>query len=73
MSAGNDVVRNALSMARRDANSGRLHGIGDDPFSRGMYVGKVIVAEHWLNADPLLTMAARNEIQFLRSYSERKP
>lgn len=73
MSAGNDVVRSALGMARSDANMGRLHGIGDNPFSRGMYVGKVIVAECWLNADPLLTMAALNEIRFLRSYSERKP
>jgi len=70
---GDRIVLGALGMARSDANRGRLHGIGDDPFSRGMYVGKVIVAECWLNANPLLTMAAHNEIHFLRSYSERKP
>lgn len=70
MSAGNDVVRIALGMARSDANRGRLHGIGDNPFSRGMYVGKVIVAECWLNADPLLVMAAKNEMHFLRTYTE---
>lgn len=70
MSAGNDVVRCALSMARRDANSGRLHGYGDNEFVRGMYVGQVIVADCWLNADPLLVMAAKNEMHFLRTYTE---
>lgn len=70
MSAGNDVVRNALSMARRDANSGRLHGYGDDAFARGMYIGQVIIADNWLNADRLLVMAAKNEIHFLRTYTE---
>jgi len=73
MRAGSDVVRGALSMARRDANRNRLAGYGDDEFARGMYVGQIIVAEHLLNADPLLTMAAHNEIHFLSSYSERKP
>lgn len=70
MSAGNDVVRGALSMARRGANSGRLHGYGDDEFARGMYLGQVIVADCWLNADPLLVMAAKNEMHFLRTYTE---
>jgi len=70
MSAGNDVVRNALSMARRDANSGRLHGYSYDAFARGMYVGQVIVADCWLDADRLLVMAAKNEMRFLRTYSE---
>ena len=70
MSAGNDVVRGALSMARRDANSGRLNGYGDNAFARGMYVGQVIVADHWLNADRLLVLAAKNEIHFLRTYTE---
>lgn len=70
MSAGNDVVRHALSMARRDANSGRLHGYGDNAFARGMYVGQVIVADCWLDADRLLVMAAKNEIHFLRTYTE---
>ncbi len=70
MSAGNDVVRNALSMARRDADHARLHGYGDNAFARGMYVGQVIVAECWLNADRLLVMAAKNEINFLRTYTE---
>lgn len=70
MSAGNDVVRGALSMARRDANKGRLRGYGDDEFARGMYVGQVIVADCWLHADPLLVMAAKNEMHFLRTYTE---
>lgn len=70
MSAGNDVVRGALSMARCDANSGRLHGYGDNAFARGMCVGQVIVADCWLNADRLLVMAAKNEIHFLRTYTE---
>lgn len=68
MSAGNDVVRNALSMARRDANRGRLTGYGDNEFARGMYVGQVIVADCWLRADRLLVMAAKNEMRFLREY-----
>ena len=72
MSAGNDVVRNALSMARHDANRNRLRGYGDDEFARGMYVGQVIVADCWLNADPLLVMAAKNEMRFLSLYSEGK-
>ena len=70
MSAGNDVVRNALSMARRDANRGRLTGYGDDEFARGMYVGQVIVADCYLDADRLLVMAAKNEMHFLRIYTE---
>lgn len=70
MSAGNDVVRGALSMARCDANSGRLHGYGDNAFARGMYVGQVIVADCWLNADRLLVLAAKNEMHFLGIYSE---
>ena len=70
MSAGNDVVRGALSMARRDANRGRLTGYGDDEFARGMYVGQVIIADCWLDADRLLVMAAKNEIHFLRTYTE---
>lgn len=71
MSAGNDVVRGALSMARRDANRGRLRGYGDDEFARGMYVGQVIVADCWLSAGPLLVMAAKNEMHFLCIYTER--
>lgn len=70
MSAGNDVVRGALSMARRDANSGRLNGYGDNAFARGMYFGQVIVADCWLDADRLLVMAAMNEMHFLCTYSE---
>ena len=70
MSAGNDVVRGALSMARRDANRGRLNGYGDNEFARGMYVGQVIVADCWLDADRLLVMAAKNEMHFLGIYSE---
>ena len=70
MSAGNDVVRNALSMARRDANRGRLTGYGDNEFARGMYVGQVIVADCYLDADRLLVMAAKNEMHFLGIYSE---
>jgi len=72
MSAGNDVVRNALSMARRDANSGRLHGYGDNEFARGMYLGQVIVADCYLDPDRLLVMAAKNEMRFLGIYSESK-
>ena len=70
MSAGNDVVRGALSMARRDANRGRLTGYGDDEFARGMYFGQVIVADCYLDADRLLVMAAKNEMHFLRIYTE---
>ena len=70
MSAGNDVVRGALSMARRDANMSRLHGYGDNAFARGMYFGQVIVADCWLSADRLLVMAAKNEMHFLGIYSE---
>jgi len=70
MSAGSDVVRNALSMARRDANRGRLTGYGDDEFARGMYVGQVIIADCYLDADRLLVMAAKNEMHFLRIYTE---
>ena len=72
MSAGNDVVRNALSMARGHANHTRLAGYGNDEFARGMYVGQVIVADCWLNADRLLVMAAKNEMRFLSLYSEGK-
>lgn len=68
MSDGDTVVRNALSMARRDANGGRLTGYGDDEFARGMYVGQVIIADCWLRADRLLVMAAKNEMRFLREY-----
>jgi len=57
-------------MARRDANTSRLNGYGDDAFARGMYVGQVIVADCWLKADRLLVMAAKNEIHFLRTYTE---
>ena len=71
MSAGNDVVRNALSMARRYANSGRLTGCGDNAFACGMYVGQVIVADCYLDADRLLVMAAKNEMHFLCIYTER--
>ena len=70
MSEGNDVVRGALSMARRDANRGRLTGYGDNEFARGMCVGQVIVADCWLHADRLLVMAAKNEMHFLGIYSE---
>ena len=72
MSAGNDVVRGALSMARRDANRGRLNGYGDNEFARGMYIGQVIIADCWLNADRLLVMAAKNEMRFLGIYSESR-
>jgi len=72
MSAGNDVVRGALSMARRDANSVRLNGYGDNEFARGMYVGQVIIADCWLDADRLLVMAAKNEMHFLGIYSESR-
>ena len=70
MSDGDTVVRNALSMARRDANTSRLTGYGDNEFARGMYVGQVIVADCWLHADRLLVMAAKNEMHFLRIYTE---
>lgn len=72
MSAGNYVVRGALSMARRDANMSRLNGYGDNEFARGVYVGQVIVAENCLNADRLLVMAAKNEMRFLGIYSESR-
>ena len=68
MSDGDTIVRSALSMARRDANKGRLRGYGDDEFARGMYVGQVIIADCWLRADRLLVMAAKNEMRFLREY-----
>ena len=70
MNTGDDIVRNALGMARRDANLKRLAGSVDDEFSSGMYIGQVIVADCWLNADPLLVMAAKNEMHFLRTYTE---
>lgn len=70
MSDGDTVVRNALSMARRDANRGRLSGYGDTEFARGMYFGQVIVADCYLDADRLLVMAAKNEMHFLGIYSE---
>jgi hypothetical protein len=58
-------------MARRDANTSRLTGYGDDEFARGVYVGQVIVADCYLDADRLLVMAAKNEMHFLCFYSER--
>ena len=70
MSDGDTIVRNALSMARRGANTSRLNGYGDNEFARGMYVGQVIVADCWLHADRLLVMAAKNEMHFLGIYSE---
>ena len=70
MSDGDTIVRNALSMARRGANTSRLNGYGDNEFARGMYVGQVIVADCWLHADRLLVMAAKNEMRFLGIYSE---
>ncbi len=70
MSDGDAVVRHALSMARRDANTSRLAGYGDNEFARGMYVGQVIVADCYLDADRLLVMAAKNEMHFLGIYSE---
>lgn len=72
MSDGDTVVRNALSMARRGANTSRLNGYGDNEFARGMYIGQVIVADCWLNADRLLVMAAKNEMHFLGIYSESR-
>ncbi len=70
MGDGDFIVRYALGMARRDANWNRLNRTGDNAFSRGMCIGQVIVADNWLNADPLLVMAAKNEIHFLRTYTE---
>ena len=69
---GDDVVRGALRMARRDANRNRLRGWGDNAFARGMYVGQVIIADCWLDADRLLVMAAKNEMHFLGIYSESR-
>ena len=70
--AGDRIVRDVLRMARRDANRNRLRGWGDDEFARGMYVGQVIIADCWLDADRLLVMAAKNEMRFLGIYSESR-
>ena len=70
---GNDIVRRVLSCARSEANSRRLRGLDDDRFSRGMGFGKITVASVYLDADPLLAQAARNELHFLRRYTEQWP
>ncbi len=73
MSTGDTIVRNALATARRNANRRRLRGFGDNAFSEGMCLGKVIIASLYLDADPLLVMAAENEMCFLTYYSESRP
>lgn len=67
---GDDIVRHAMSMARRDANRNRLIGFGHSDFSAGHAFGQIVIAEIYLDADPLAVMAARNELHFLRRYTE---
>lgn len=62
---GNSTAMVALQMARDAANRGRLDGCGVDDFSRGMYIGQLIIANVRLDANPLVVQAAENEIWFL--------
>lgn len=62
---GNDAVCGILRGARACANRDRLYGGLTSDFSRGMYVGQIIMAAVHLDADPIATQAADNEVNFL--------
>lgn len=67
---GDCIVRGVLSEARRAANNRRLRGRRHDEFAQGMAHGQIIIAENYLDADPLVTRAAHNELHFLHLYTE---
>lgn len=67
---GDRIVRRVMPDARERANTCRLNGLDSDRFSAGQDFGQIIIAEIYLGADPLAARAARNELHFLRRYTE---
>lgn len=68
MSRGDRIVSGCLRDAREYTNDARLKGrstFAAVSHFYGLLQGKMIVAEVWLDADPLLAQAATNEITFL--------
>lgn len=67
--AGDAICRMALSQARAQAALARRHGFSGvssiQSFNRGWSAGALTIAYTWLDADPDLAMAARNECRFL--------
>lgn len=67
---GDAIVRFVLHDARERANEYRLKGWSCDAFSIGQDFGQLVIADVYLGADKLAVHAARNELHFLRRYTE---
>lgn len=67
VSLGTQIVRNVLHSTREDANQARIHGWTREMMRHtlGLRQGQIIIARHWLDADPVETEGADNEIGFL--------
>lgn len=62
---GNDAVRGILRGVRVHANTRRLCGGQPSEFMQGLYIGQIIMAAVYLDADPIAVQAAENEASFL--------
>ena len=73
-SEGDRTAICALSQAREIANRYRLSDCDVSDFLNGLFIGQCIVASARMDADPIIVLAAKNEIRFLcNDYSRRRP
>lgn len=64
---GNHIVEDALRHARSQALICREYGRPLDRMQVGMALGEIIIAAVYLQADPVVVQAAKNEVHFLGS------
>lgn len=63
---GDNLVRDCMATIRDWHATTSKSGRGVDDYTRGMYVGQVIIAMHMLDADTVVAKAALEEIDAMR-------